>query len=67
MSGTDDNVVPYSWTVKAAQEREAWRQYRIWEDQHFPLNEAHPLTDPPGMLEARRRFEKILREINEEG
>ena len=46
-----------------AADRERWRKYREWEDKHFPLNEANPLSDPPGMAAARRKFELWAREM----
>ena len=46
-----------------AADRERWRKYRAWEDKHFPLNGANPLSDPPGMAAARRKFELWAREM----
>jgi hypothetical protein len=39
-------------------DRAAWAEYRKWEDRRFPINPAHPFRDPPGMVAARRAFER---------
>ena len=41
-----------------AADRKAWKEYRKWEDQRFPINPANPFKDPPGMAAARRAFER---------
>jgi hypothetical protein len=39
-------------------DRKAWAEYRKWEDQHFPIDPTKPFKDPPGMVAARRAFER---------
>jgi hypothetical protein len=39
-------------------DRAAWAEYRRWEDQRFPIDPAKPFKDPPGMVAARRAFER---------
>jgi hypothetical protein len=39
-------------------DRKAWEEYRKWEDQRFPYDPAKPWKDPPGMVAARRAFER---------
>jgi hypothetical protein len=41
-----------------AADRKAWLEYRKWEDKHFPVDPAKPFKDPPGMVAARRAFER---------
>jgi hypothetical protein len=43
-------------------DRAAWAEYRKWEDRRFPIDQAKPWKDPPGMIAARRAFERA-REI----
>lgn len=42
-------------------DRAAWAEYRKLEDKQFPINPRRPLSDPPGMAAARRKFEKQQR------
>jgi hypothetical protein len=39
-------------------DRKAWAEYRKWEDRRFPIDQAKPFKDPPGMAAARRAFER---------
>jgi hypothetical protein len=39
-------------------DREAWAEYRRWEDIHFPISTTNPFTFPRGMFAARRAFER---------
>jgi hypothetical protein len=41
-----------------ATDRAAWAEFRKWEDKWFPINAANPFKDPPGMVAARRAFER---------
>jgi hypothetical protein len=41
-----------------AADRAAWAEYRKWEDQRFPIDQAKPFKDPPGIVAARRAFER---------
>lgn len=39
-------------------DRAAWAEYRKWEDKMFPIDHAKLFKDPPGMVAARRAFER---------
>jgi hypothetical protein len=41
-----------------AADRKAWAEYRRWEDRRFPIDPAKPFKDPPGLVAARRAFER---------
>jgi hypothetical protein len=46
------------WREWSLLDRQAWEDYRKWEDEFFRLENGRPLKDPPGLVEARREFEK---------
>lgn len=39
-------------------DRAAWAEYRKWEDKMFPIDHAKLFKDAPGMVAARRAFER---------